>query len=98
MDERGSGGFVFIDEPFAHLDIFNIDKVGAFLAATYAQYILTTPNTHNVNVFSPSDLTLVTSKRRAPERWAPPIAFLRRDLTRDTARAGVGSDQPLVSA
>uniref|UniRef100_UPI00272E5B44 AAA family ATPase n=1 Tax=Geoalkalibacter sp. TaxID=3041440 RepID=UPI00272E5B44 len=31
MDESRSGGFVFIDEPFAHLDVFNIDKVGAFL-------------------------------------------------------------------
>ncbi|WP_305043254.1 AAA family ATPase, partial [Geoalkalibacter sp.] len=26
MDESRSGGFVFIDEPFAHLDVFNIDK------------------------------------------------------------------------
>jgi len=79
MDERRAGGFVFIDEPFAHLDIFNIDKVGAFLENTQAQYILTTPNTHNVNVFKPSDLTLVTSKRRPKEKWAPPVAFLRRD-------------------
>jgi hypothetical protein len=70
---------VFIDEPFALLDIFNIDKVGAFLENTRAQYILTTPNTHNVNVFKPSDLTLVTSKRRPKEKWAPPVAFLRRD-------------------
>ncbi|MDB6105649.1 MAG: hypothetical protein JWO52_5648 [Gammaproteobacteria bacterium] len=79
MDERRSGGFVFIDEPFAHLDIFNIDKVGAFLEKTQAQYILTTPNTHNVNVFKPSDLTLVTFKRRPKEKWAPAVAFLRRD-------------------
>ena len=78
-DERRTGGFVFIDEPFAHLDIFNIDKVGAFLENTRAQYILTTPNTHNMNVFKPSDLTLVTSKRRPKEKWAPPVAFLRRD-------------------
>lgn len=78
MDESRSGGFVFIDEPFAHLDVFNIDKVGAFLKATKAQYVLTTPNTHNVNVFKTSDLTLVTQKRRHPEKWAPPVAFLRR--------------------
>lgn len=79
MDERRTGGFVFIDEPFAHLDIHNIDKVGTFLEKTNAQYILTTPNTHNVNVFKPSDLTLVTFKRRPKEKWAPPVAFLRRD-------------------
>ena len=78
MDESRSGGFVFIDEPFAHLDVFNIDKVGAFLEATRAQYVLTTPNTHNVNVFKTSDLTLVTLKRRHPEKWAPPVAFLRK--------------------
>ncbi|MFT4047445.1 MAG: AAA family ATPase [Solimonas sp.] len=79
MDEDQSGGFVFIDEPFAHLDIFNIDKVGAFLQATRAQYIVTTPNTHNVNVFKPSGLTLVTQKKRGATKYAPPIAFLRRD-------------------
>ena len=78
MDENRAGGFVFIDEPFAHLDVFNIDKVGAFLGATRAQYVLTTPNTHNVNVFKTSDLTLVTQKRRHPEKWAPPVAFVRR--------------------
>jgi chromosome segregation ATPase len=79
MNEGLSGGFVFIDEPFAHLDVFNIDKVGAFLECTKAQYVLTTPNTHNVNIFKSSDLTLVTQKRRHPEKWAPPVAFLRRD-------------------
>lgn len=79
MDESQPGGFVFIDEPFAHLDVFNIDKVGAFLKATKAQYVLTTPNTHNVNVFKTSDLTLVTQKRRHPEKWAQPVAFLRRE-------------------
>ena len=79
MDETRTGGFVFIDEPFAHLDVFNIDRVGAFLEATRAQYVLTTPNTHNVNVFKKSDLTLVTQKRRHPEKWAPPVGFLRRE-------------------
>ena len=77
-DEDHPGGFVFIDEPFAHLDIFNIDKVGSFLKSTRAQYILTTPATHNVNVFQPSDLTLVTSKRRPGATWAQPLAVLRR--------------------
>lgn len=77
-DEDRPGGFVFIDEPFAHLDIFNIDKVGTFLKSTRAQYILTTPATHNVNVFQPSELTLVTSKRRPGATWAQPLAVLRR--------------------
>ncbi|MGY3232709.1 chromosome segregation ATPase [Luteibacter sp. HA06] len=77
-DEDRPGGFVFIDEPFAHLDIFNIDKVGAFLKSTRAQYILTTPATHNVNVFQPSELTLVTSKRRPGATWAQPLAVLRK--------------------
>lgn len=77
-DEDHPGGFVFIDEPFAHLDIFNIDKVGAFLKSTRAQYILTTPATHNVNVFQPSELTLVTSKRHPGATWAQPLAVLRR--------------------
>jgi len=80
MDDAQSGGFVFIDEPFAHLDIFNIDKVGAFLASTRAQYILTAPVSHNVNVFKPSGLTLVTQKRKPGERWAPPVALLTRQL------------------
>lgn len=84
MDDSGSGGFVFIDEPFAHLDVFNIDKVGAFLTATHSQYVLTTPNTHNVNVFKTSDLTLVTRKRQHPDKWAPPVAFLRRDTKDQT--------------
>ncbi|BCR03563.1 hypothetical protein DESUT3_06320 [Desulfuromonas versatilis] len=85
MDEARSGGFVFIDEPFAHLDVFNIDKVGAFLEATRSQYVLTTPNTHNVNVFKTSDLTLVTQKIRRPEKWAPPVAFVRRERRAENA-------------
>jgi len=80
-DEDHPGGFVFIDEPFAHLDIFNIDKVGTFLKSTRAQYILTTPATHNVNVFQPSELTLVTSKRRPGATWAQPLAVLRKRST-----------------
>ena len=54
MEESRPGGFVFIDEPFAHLDIVNIERVSAFLKATRAQYLLTTPVTHNVNVYDPS--------------------------------------------
>jgi DNA repair exonuclease SbcCD ATPase subunit len=82
MDEGQRGGFVFIDEPFAHLDIFNIERVASFLRATRAQYLLTTPNTHNLGVFEPATLTLVTSKKRPKERWAMPVTFMRRQEAR----------------
>lgn len=78
MDESRPGGFVFIDEPFAHLDVANIDRVGTFLRATRAQYLITTPVTHNANVYSPSQLTLVTRKKPPKEEWAPPIGVLKR--------------------
>jgi chromosome segregation ATPase len=77
-DDESAGGFVFIDEPFAHLDVRNIQLVGHFLRSTRAQYLLTTPITHNVEVFEPSEITLVTSKKPRGERWAPPIAVLAR--------------------
>lgn len=77
-DEETSGGFVFIDEPFAHLDVRNIQLVGHFLKSTRAQYVLTTPITHNVEVFEPADVTLVTSKKPPGARWAPPIGVLQR--------------------
>ncbi|UXY16099.1 AAA family ATPase [Chitiniphilus purpureus] len=78
MDESNPTGFVFIDEPFAHLDIFNIDRVGAFLKATQAQYLITTPLTHNTNVYGPSELTLTTRKKQPGQTWAPLIAQTRR--------------------
>lgn len=77
-DDEMSGGFVFIDEPFAHLDVRNIQLVGHFLKSTRAQYVLTTPITHNVEVFEPADITLVTSKKPRDSRWAPPIGVLQR--------------------
>jgi chromosome segregation ATPase len=77
-DDETPGGFVFIDEPFAHLDVRNIQLVGHFLRSTRAQYLLTTPITHNVEVFEPAEITLVTSKKTRGERWAPPIAVLQR--------------------
>ncbi|MGC3965517.1 MAG: AAA family ATPase [Rhodocyclaceae bacterium] len=80
MDDARPGGFVFIDEPFAHLDVANIDRVGAFLRATRAQYLITTPVTHNANVFQPAQLTLVTRKKRPVDDWAPPIGVLRRQI------------------
>ncbi|MBK7848902.1 MAG: AAA family ATPase [Zoogloea sp.] len=80
MDEARPGGFVFIDEPFAHLDIANIDRVGTFLRATRAQYLITTPVTHNANVFAPAQLTLVTRKKKPGDDWAPPIGLIQRSL------------------
>ena len=77
-DDETPGGFVFIDEPFAHLDVRNIQLVGHFLRSTRAQYLLTTPITHNIEVFEPAAITLVTSKKARGERWAPPIAVLQR--------------------
>ena len=77
-EDSASGGFVFIDEPFAHLDVRNIQLVGHFLRSTQAQYVLTTPITHNLEVFEPAEITLVTSKKPRDQRWAPPIAVAKR--------------------
>jgi chromosome segregation ATPase len=76
--DEGSGGFVFIDEPFAHLDIRNIQLVGEFLKNTEAQYLMTTPLTHNTDVYDPSELTLITSKKKKDTQWAQPIFVLQR--------------------
>ena len=75
--EDSSGGFVFIDEPFAHLDIRNIQLVGEFLKNTDAQYLMTTPLTHNTDVYDPSELTLLTIKKK-DMAWAQPIFVLLR--------------------
>lgn len=87
--EDGSGGFVFIDEPFAHLDIRNIQLVGEFLKNTEAQYLMTTPLTHNTDVYDPSELTLITSKKKKEMEWAQPIFVLQRRVAASakTARA-----------
>ncbi len=79
MEESRPGGFVFIDEPFAHLDIVNIERVAKFLKSTRAQYLLTTPVTHNVGVYDPSMLTLVTFKKKPDAPWAPGVKVLVRE-------------------
>ena len=79
MEESRPGGFVFIDEPFAHLDIVNIERVASFLKATRAQYLLTTPVTHNINIYDPATLTLITFKKRPNEAWAPGVKVLVRE-------------------
>ncbi|SDH17540.1 MULTISPECIES: ATP-binding protein [unclassified Duganella] len=85
--EEGSGGFVFIDEPFAHLDIRNIQLVGEFLKNTDAQYLMTTPLTHNTDVYDPSELTLITSKKKKDTEWAQPIFVLQRRQKEDAKAA-----------
>ncbi|MES2262868.1 MAG: ATP-binding protein [Pseudomonadota bacterium] len=85
--EDGSGGFVFIDEPFAHLDIRNIQLVGEFLKNTEAQYLMTTPLTHNTDVYDPSELTLITSKKKKDTQWAQPIFVLQRRIVAETKAA-----------
>lgn len=87
-EDNASGGFVFIDEPFAHLDVRNIQLVGHFLRSTQAQYVLTTPITHNLEVFEPAEITLVTSKKPRDARWAPPIAVAKRRGQPDAAGVG----------
>lgn len=79
MDDDEPGGFIFVDEPYAHLDVVNINLVSNFLRASKAQFVLTTPNTHNINVFESGDITLVTRTRKAPAPWAPPISMVRKD-------------------
>lgn len=78
LDNRNPSGVVFADEPFAHLDIMNIDRVATFLKKTKAQFILTTPITHNRNIYTPSRITLVTQTIKPNQRYAPPIGKLAR--------------------
>ncbi|BCL76502.1 hypothetical protein JHS3_22380 [Jeongeupia sp. HS-3] len=90
MDDANTSGFVFIDEPFAHLDIFNIDRVGGFLKATQAQYLITTPLTHNTNVYGPSELTLTTRKKQPGQTWAPLIMQTRRRIAERALETATG--------
>lgn len=85
MDEKSKGGFIFIDEPFAHLDVFNIDKVSEFLLATETQFIITSPNTHNANIFRPAGLSINTLKKRHGETYAPIPTHCRRSALNATA-------------
>lgn len=77
-DLRPEKGFIFIDEPYSHLDIFNIDKVGSFLKASGAQFIISTPITHNSNIFDPSYITLSTRKKIPGQKWALPVMHQTR--------------------
>jgi ABC-type lipoprotein export system ATPase subunit len=98
MDDARPGGFVFIDEPFAHLDIANIDRVGSFLRATRAQYLITSPVTHNANVFAPAQLTLVTRKKKPGDDWAPPIGLIQRSSDRPGGPGPVAAPSRFTAA
>jgi len=79
MEEGGdAAGFFILDEPFAHLSVERIDEVARFLQVTRAQFIITTPTTHNLLVYNPAKLTLNLRKKAALERHAPVPTFLRR--------------------
>lgn len=79
MEEGGEAtGFFILDEPFAHLSVERIDEVARFLGVTRAQFIITTPTTHNLLVYNPARLTLNLRKKPAGERHAPVPTFLRR--------------------
>ncbi len=79
MEEGGdASGFFILDEPFAHLSVERIDEVARFLGVTRAQFIITTPTTHNLLVYNPARLTLNLRKKVAGERHAPVPTFLRR--------------------
>jgi chromosome segregation ATPase len=76
--EGGPGpGFFILDEPFAHLSVERIDEVGDFLKNSRAQFILTTPTTHNHNVFNPAKLTITLFKKPHNEQLAPPPVICR---------------------
>ncbi len=71
-DDDAPGGFVFIDEPFAHLDVRNIQLVGYFLKSTRAQYLLTHAD-HTQRRGSSSRRRSRWSRAKKPrgERWRP---------------------------
>ena len=53
--------------------------IAAYIALIpIAGYLITTPVTHNANVFAPAQLTLVTRKKQPGSDWAPPIGVLQR--------------------
>ncbi len=78
QDEEDIGGFFILDEPFAHLSVERIDDITRFLHMTRAQFILTTPTTHNLVVFNPAHLTLSLRKKPPQARYAPVPTFIRR--------------------
>ncbi len=78
QEGESAAGFFILDEPFAHLSVERIDEVARFLEVTRAQFIITTPTTHNLLVYNPARLTLNLRKKAQNERYAPVPTFLRR--------------------
>ena len=78
QEGESAAGFFILDEPFAHLSVERIDEVARFLTVTRAQFLITTPTTHNLLVYNPAGLTLNLRKKGATERHAPVPTFLRR--------------------
>lgn len=72
------GGFFIIDEPFAHLSIERIDDVSRFLEKTQCQFILTSPTSHNVNVFSAARLQMNFRIKARDADFAPAPTIIRR--------------------
>ncbi|MCJ8330090.1 MAG: AAA family ATPase [Lentisphaeria bacterium] len=72
------GGFFIIDEPFAHLSLERIDDVTRFLEKSLCQFILTSPTTHNVNVFSAARLQMNFRIKKPNEKFAPVPTIIRR--------------------
>lgn len=75
---NSNGGFFIIDEPFAHLSIERIDDVSDFLSRTESQFILTSPTTHNVNVFDAARLQLNFRIKKPDAKFAPVPTIIRR--------------------
>ena len=78
QEDAEPGGFFILDEPFAHLSVERIDDVTRFLNITRAQFLLTTPTTHNLMVYNPAQLTLNLRKKAAEIDFAPVPTFIRR--------------------
>ena len=72
------GGFFIIDEPFAHLSLERIDDVSRFLDKTECQFILTSPTTHNVNVFNAARLLINFRIKKPGADYAPLPTIIRR--------------------
>ena len=72
------GGFFIIDEPFAHLSLERIDDVTRFLEKSQCQFIMTSPTTHNVNVFNAARLQLNFRIKVPGKRFAPIPTVIRR--------------------
>ena len=53
---------------------------------TDARYLMTTPLTHNTDVYDPSELTLITSKEESPNGRSPIFVLQRRAEKNKDAR------------